>query len=267
MNRTTEQTEPRYELIAAFLGFLIAVYLLLFLYNQLIERVPFQSRSIVQPGEPVPQPLPIDRSIEKPRTLSDKGPRIEDLRPMLEAPPDPPEVIPAKPQIEAIPQEQPRLELQPENKIDSSTISDLRSRNLILPLKDLKADDLRDSFFESRGGSRRHEAIDILAPRNTPILAVEDGKIARLWYSEFGGITIYQIDPSETYVYYYAHLQRYADDLDEGDEVKKGQTIGYVGTSGNAPPNTPHLHFTIFKLTEQKHWWEGTAINPFLVYR
>ncbi len=142
----------------------------------------------------------------------------------------------------------------------------LRQRHLLLPLSNLRKEDLRDSFDESRG-NHIHEAIDILAPRNTAILAVEDGSIARLWYSVPGGITIYQFDPEQKYEYYYAHLERYADGLKEGDRLKRGQVIGYVGTSGNAPKDTPHLHFTIFKLTEEKRWWQGTAINPYLVYK
>ncbi len=112
-----------------------------------------------------------------------------------------------------------------------------------------------------------HEAIDILAPRNTPVLAVEDGTIERLWYSDNGGNTIYQFDPSRTYAYYYAHLQNYAGGLKEGQSVRKGEIIGYVGSSGNAPPDTPHLHFTIFKLTPSKHWWEGTAVNPYPILK
>lgn len=145
-------------------------------------------------------------------------------------------------------------------------VSELRQRHLLLPLSNLTKRDLRDSFDETRG-NHIHEAIDILAPRNTPILAVEDGSVARLWYSVPGGITIYQFDRQQKYEYYYAHLERYANGLKEGDRMKRGQVIGYVGTSGNAPKDTPHLHFTIFRLTDQKHWWEGTAVNPYLVYK
>lgn len=144
-------------------------------------------------------------------------------------------------------------------------IIQLRRRHLLLPLDNLTKEDLRNSFDELRG-NHIHEAIDILAPRNTPILAVEDGTIARLWNSVPGGMTIYLFDPEQKYEYYYAHLESYADGLKEGDRMKRGQVIGYVGTSGNAPKDTPHLHFTIFKLTDNKHWWEGTAVNPYLVY-
>ena len=134
-------------------------------------------------------------------------------------------------------------------------------------MQGIKTEDLRDTFNEMRGGTRRHEALDVLAPRNTPVLAVEDGKIAKLFLSEAGGITIYQFDPTETYVYYYAHLERYADGLKEGGTVKRGQVIGYVGTTGNAPRDTPHLHFAIFKMGDEKKWWEGTAIDPYSVLK
>jgi murein DD-endopeptidase MepM/ murein hydrolase activator NlpD len=151
--------------------------------------------------------------------------------------------------------------------IGSNPIDDLRQRSLTLPVKGIKKEDLRSNFAELRGGSRRHEAIDILAPRDTPVFAVEDGKIARLFLSDAGGITIYQFDPSETYCYYYAHLERYAAGLEEGDRVKRGDVIGYVGTTGNAPRNTPHLHFAIFKMTPDKRWWQGTPIDPYSVLR
>lgn len=151
--------------------------------------------------------------------------------------------------------------------IAANPIEDLRRRSLALPVLGIKREDLRSNFDELRGASRRHEAIDILAPRNTPVFAVEDGKIARLFLSAAGGITIYQYDPSEKYVYYYAHLEKYALGLEEGDKVKRGDVIGYVGTTGNAPRNTPHLHFAIFKMTDDKRWWQGTPIDPYSVLK
>lgn len=146
-------------------------------------------------------------------------------------------------------------------------IEDLRDRHLTLPIKGAVPADVHDMFNETRGGNRRHEAVDMLSPRNTPIIAVEDGSIARLFFSKAGGITIYQMDPTRTYIYYYAHLEKYADGLKEGDKVKRGQLLGYVGTSGNAPRDTPHLHFAIAKMTDEKHWWQGTPIDPFQVLR
>lgn len=146
-------------------------------------------------------------------------------------------------------------------------VHELRGRHLLIPIEGVRASALRDSFREARDQTRTHDAIDILAPRNTPVRAVEAGTIAKLFLSKPGGNTIYQFDPTESYAYYYAHLERYAPELHEHQRVAAGQVIGYVGTSGNAPPNTPHLHFAIFKLTPDKHWWQGTPIDPFDVFR
>ena len=154
----------------------------------------------------------------------------------------------------------------PEPVLTGVGAPDLSDRDLEIPVEGIDADDLVRSFTEARGG-RQHEAIDIIAPRNTPVKAVEGGRIARLFYSKAGGITIYQFDPTEQFCYYYAHLERYADDLAEGQTVRKGQVLGYVGVSGNAPKDTPHLHFAIFRLTAAKRWWEGTPIDPFDVLR
>jgi murein DD-endopeptidase MepM/ murein hydrolase activator NlpD len=152
-------------------------------------------------------------------------------------------------------------------RIGLDPLADLRGRALSMPVENYDRTKLHGSFSETRGGSRLHEAIDILAPRDTSVVAVEDGTIARLFSSKAGGITIYHFDPSTTYVYYYAHLERYASGLREGAEVRRGQVIGYVGTSGNAPKDTPHLHFAIFRLTDRKQWWDGTPIDPFEVLR
>jgi murein DD-endopeptidase MepM/ murein hydrolase activator NlpD len=144
---------------------------------------------------------------------------------------------------------------------------DLRRRNLTLPVQGIKREHLTDTFNDMRGTSRRHEGLDVLAPRNTPILAVEDGTVAKLFVSKAGGLTVYQFDPGSQYAYYYAHLERYADGLTEGAPVKRGQVLGYVGTTGNAPRDTPHLHFAIFKLGQDKKWWEGTPVDPYSVLK
>lgn len=143
----------------------------------------------------------------------------------------------------------------------------LLHRNLGLPIAGLKVSDIRDTFYEGRANGRPHEATDILAPRGTPVLAMEDGTIRKLFTSVLGGLTIYQFDPQQIYCYYYAHLDHYAEGLHEGADVKRGEVIGYVGTTGNAPPNTPHLHLTIYKVGSDKRWWDGVAINPYPVLR
>jgi murein DD-endopeptidase MepM/ murein hydrolase activator NlpD len=139
----------------------------------------------------------------------------------------------------------------------------LRKNVLLVPVLGVKASQLSDTFHETRGGNRPHEALDILAPRGTQVIAVDDGRIVKLFKSVPGGLTIYQFDPSERFAYYYAHLDGYASDLAEGLQVKRGEVIGYVGSTGNANPATPHLHFAIFELGPEKRWWKGTAINPY----
>ena len=145
---------------------------------------------------------------------------------------------------------------------------DLATRGLLVPVQGITREKLQNTFTDPRGGgSRTHEALDIMAPRGTPVLAVEDGKITKLFTSKQGGLTIYQFDPSETYAYYYAHLDHYTDGLKEGQTVRQGQVIGYVGITGNANPEGPHLHFAIFRLTPEKQWWKGNPLNPFEVLR
>lgn len=150
--------------------------------------------------------------------------------------------------------------------ISGGDITDLQSRRLTIPVEGIPASALVSSFHDSRGG-REHEAIDILAPRGTHVLAVEDGKVAKLFTSDAGGLTVYQFDPAERFVYYYAHLDSYASGLKEGNPIKRGELIGYVGTTGNAPKNTPHLHFAISKLDADHRWWGGKALDPYLVWR
>jgi murein DD-endopeptidase MepM/ murein hydrolase activator NlpD len=147
-----------------------------------------------------------------------------------------------------------------------SDIASLRRRSLVLPVRGLDSDALVSSFDDARG-QRRHEAIDILAPRGTDVLAVEDGRVAKLFTSVAGGLTVYQFDASEQFVYYYAHLDSYAPGLKEGMMLRKGDVIGAVGTTGNAPKDTPHLHFAISKLDPDRKWWGGTALDPYLVWR
>lgn len=137
------------------------------------------------------------------------------------------------------------------------------ANQLLIPVAGIKASALKDTFNEARGSERRHEAIDILAPKGTQVFAVADGRIAKLFNSKPGGLTVYQFDTSEKVSYYYAHLDRYAADVKEGMTLKRGDLVGYVGTSGNADPQTPHLHFAMFELGPEKQWWKGSPINPY----
>lgn len=150
---------------------------------------------------------------------------------------------------------------------DASDLSRLRARDLTLPVNGFSASQLSDNYTQGRAGGALHEALDIMAPRGTPVLAVEDGRIAKLFLSKAGGITLYQFDPGGEFAYYYAHLDAYAEGIAEGGNLRKGQVIGYVGSSGNALVDAPHLHFAIYKLGPEKQWWRGTPLNPFLVWR
>jgi murein DD-endopeptidase MepM/ murein hydrolase activator NlpD len=134
---------------------------------------------------------------------------------------------------------------------------------LLVPVEGIKAAQLSDTFDQPRGTERHHEALDIMAPKGAKVLAVADGKVVKLFNSKPGGLTVYQFDPTEKYAYYYAHLDRYADGIKEGDLVKRGDLIGYVGATGNANPDAPHLHFAVVELTPEKQWWKGTPVNPY----
>ncbi len=132
----------------------------------------------------------------------------------------------------------------------------------MVPVDGVAPERLRDSFNDPRGGGRSHRAIDILAPRETPVVAAISGRVLSLRQNAAGGITAYLVDADRRYVYYYAHLARYSDEITEGLEVAQGFVIGYVGTSGNAPPDTPHLHFQTMRLTDgQRDWWNGTPVD------
>jgi murein DD-endopeptidase MepM/ murein hydrolase activator NlpD len=135
--------------------------------------------------------------------------------------------------------------------------------NLLLPVQGVLPVQLVDTYTQSRGAGRSHDAIDIMAARGTPVFAVADGRVVKLFLSKPGGMTIYEFDPEEKIAYYYAHLDGYAPGLVAGKSIKRGEVIGYVGSTGNASPDAPHLHFAIFLLGPEKRWWQGTAINPF----
>jgi murein DD-endopeptidase MepM/ murein hydrolase activator NlpD len=134
-------------------------------------------------------------------------------------------------------------------------------RAMIVPVAGVARNAIRDMFNEARG-NRRHEAIDILAPTGTPVIATDDGVVKKLFTSKPGGLTVYQFDPDQRFCYYYAHLDRYAPGLHEGQLLRRGEVLGYVGTTGNAG-NTPHLHFALIRLDKERRWWKGTYVNPY----
>jgi murein DD-endopeptidase MepM/ murein hydrolase activator NlpD len=135
--------------------------------------------------------------------------------------------------------------------------------DLIVPVAGVRPDQLRDTYSESRSEGRVHDAIDIPAPKDTPVLAAADGAILKLFQSERGGTTIYQLSTDKKFVYYYAHLDRYAEGLAEGHFAKQGETIAYVGDSGNAGAGNYHLHFSVATISDPRHYWQGVNINPY----
>lgn len=145
----------------------------------------------------------------------------------------------------------------------AEAISTLTRRDLEIPVRGVQPRTLRDTFNDARAVGRRHDAIDIMSPRGTEVVAVDDGTIAKLFTSNAGGLTIYQFDPTQTFSYYYAHLDHYASGLAEHQAVRRGQVIGYVGSTGNASEDAPHLHFAIARLDTDRSWWKGDPINPY----
>lgn len=174
--------------------------------------------------------------------------------PPREPKPNPPAAAPPPPVASAV---------EGTSTVTQADLDDLATRNLLVPLEGVKANQLRDTFNQARSEGRQHDAIDIMAPQGLPVLATTDGTVIKLFQSERGGITLYQIDPSGRYVYYYAHLARYADGIAEGKQVRRGDVIAYVGDTGNAGPGNFHLHFAISKITSPRQWSGGDPINPY----
>ena len=138
----------------------------------------------------------------------------------------------------------------------------LRDRALMVPVLGIEPARVPNNFSAPRG-SRRHNAIDIMAPRGTPVLSADDGRVVSIRRNNAGGRIIYIVDPEERLIYYYAHLDGYRSGLREAARVRKGEVIGYVGTSGNAPENAPHLHFQVMRYDDPRRYWEGTPVNPY----
>jgi murein DD-endopeptidase MepM/ murein hydrolase activator NlpD len=148
----------------------------------------------------------------------------------------------------------------------SNGLALLAARPLIVPVEGVGPHALLDTYDQGRG-NRSHEAIDIMAPRGTKVFAVDDGTLVKLFQSVPGGLTAYHFDPQGQLAYYYAHLDRYAPGLKEGMALRRGDLIGYVGSTGNASPEAPHLHFAVFRLGPERQWWKGTPINPYNALR
>lgn len=136
-------------------------------------------------------------------------------------------------------------------------------RELIVPVSGVAASALHDTYGEMRGGTRTHEALDILAPRGSPVLSASGGRVLKLFNSKAGGLMVYAADSTERFILMYAHLDAYQPGLAEGQPLRRGQQIGTVGTTGNAPPTVPHLHFAVARSNDVKQWWKGAPVNPY----
>ncbi|MFC5497804.1 M23 family metallopeptidase [Caenimonas terrae] len=207
---------------------------------------PRTGHAAVQPPAPVPAPAP---AIVAPPTAAP---------PIAEAPAAPSAPPPAD--APAVPPEP----AQAQSSAEGAAL--LAARRPMLPVEGVPPSALRDNYQQGRG-ARKHEAIDIMAARGTRVFAVDDGKLVKLFHSVPGGITAYQFDPQGRLAYYYAHLDRYADGLKEGMALRRGDLIGYVGSTGNAAAEAPHLHFAVFLLGPEKQWWKGEPVNPFQALR
>ncbi len=191
---------------------------------------------IAEPSLAVPSPLPSVESTMAPTPM--QSPTMENTPP---------------PQSTQTPQASPAV---PSN-----------SASLLIPVEGVRPEQLRDTFQASRSAGRVHDAIDIPAPRGTPVLAAADGPIVKLFQSVAGGTTIYQLSTDNHTIYYYAHLDRYSDGLKEGNFARRGEVIAYVGDTGNAGAGNYHLHFSISMVSDPKRYWDGTNINPYPLLR
>jgi murein DD-endopeptidase MepM/ murein hydrolase activator NlpD len=149
------------------------------------------------------------------------------------------------------------------NTVTDADLNYIAGRNLLIPVANVTASQLRDTFIQARSEGREHDAIDIIAPQGTPVLATADGAVLKLFQSDKGGVTLYELDPSGRYVYYYAHLMRYAEGVAEGKQLRRGDVIAYVGDTGNAGAGKFHLHFAISKITSPHQWSGGLPLNPY----
>ena len=180
--------------------------------------------------------------------------------PSLDLTPSPSPRPSASPEI---PQFEPGLSSTPAGPAEQPRDSFVGQVNLVIPVLGVKTEQLLDTFADARSEGRFHDAIDIAAPAGTPVVAAIEGEIVKLFQSEKGGTTIYQLSPDKKLVFYYAHLQRYADGIHEGKYVRQGEVIAYVGDTGNAGAGNYHLHFSIATIADPRRHWDGTSINPY----
>jgi murein DD-endopeptidase MepM/ murein hydrolase activator NlpD len=214
-----------------------------------------------QPVTPLPAPRQDAEQVSTPSTIS-----TPDATPHADATPAP--SVSTTPIQTPTTTPTPAASALPQTQVAGDAAAALASMHLLIPVEGVRPEVLRDTFDDARSEGRVHDAIDIMAPRNTPVIAPADGRIVKLFQSTKGGTTIYQLaSADEHFVFYYAHLDHYADGLTEGHVARRGETIGYVGDTGDAGPGNTHLHFQIYRVADPKHFWTGENINPYPLLR
>jgi peptidoglycan LD-endopeptidase LytH len=218
-----------------------------------------------QPVTPLAPPRHAEESATPPATATPAAPSSQATTTPA------PSATPSTPSPSATPSSQTTATPTPSPRAQATSgdASDaLASMRLLIPVEGVRPSQLQDTFDQARSEGRVHDAIDIMAPRGTPVLAAADGRVVRLFQSAKGGTTIYQLAAAdEHFVFYYAHLDHYADGLSEGHLAHRGETIGYVGDTGNAGPGNTHLHFQIYRVADPKHFWTGENINPYPILK
>lgn len=135
---------------------------------------------------------------------------------------------------------------------------------LVIPVQGVTARQIVDTWGQSRaGGARAHTGTDIMAAGGTPVVAAAAGTVEKLFDSGAGGHTLYVRSRDGRWSYYYAHLAAYAADIREGQAVRAGQHLGFVGDTGNAGAGNYHLHFGMTRMAPGERWYAGTPINPY----
>lgn len=240
--------------VRVFLGLVLALALLVIVVGVIQRR--FGHYSAIPVSSPTPAPQ-VSATPTQHATPASPSPQSENT-PSPEASPS---LASPSPSLT------PPVENTPTSTLAIPPSAFVGSLKLIVPVAGVKPEQLHDTFDESRSEGRVHDAIDIPAAAGTPVLAGADGQIVKLFQSERGGTTIYQLSNNQKLIFYYAHLQGYAEGLYEGKSVRQGEVIGYVGDTGNAGPGNYHLHFSIMVISDPKRYWEGVNINPYPLLR
>jgi murein DD-endopeptidase MepM/ murein hydrolase activator NlpD len=217
-----------------------------------------------QPVTPLPTPRQDAEQVATPATTA-----TPNSSPQASATPAPSaSTTPATPAATPTPTATPAASTSTQTQPAGDAAAALASMHLLIPVAGVRPEALRDTFDAARSEGRVHDAIDIMAPRDTPVVAAADGRVVKLFQSAKGGTTVYQLaSADEHFVFYYAHLDHYADGLAEGHVARRGETIGYVGDTGDAGPGNTHLHFQIYRVADPKHFWTGENINPYPLLR